>query len=111
MAKLIRIISSIEGFRRAGMAHSKTPTDHKEDTFTEEQLKALQDEPNLLVQITEAEDDEPTLEKRLSGKADDVIVWLADAGEEIRAQALELEQAKGNKARKGVLKALGVEDK
>lgn len=46
----IRITSRIEGFRRAGMRHSKTPTDHPVDTFTSEQLDQLDDEPILKVE-------------------------------------------------------------
>lgn len=48
--KTIRITSRIEGFRRAGMRHSKTPTDHPFDAFTAEQLNQLETEPNLKVE-------------------------------------------------------------
>ncbi|WP_026784217.1 HI1506-related protein [Pleomorphomonas koreensis] len=48
--RTIRITSRIEGFRRAGMRHSKTPTDHSFYAFTAEQLDQLDDEPNLKVE-------------------------------------------------------------
>jgi len=48
---MIRISAKIDGFRRAGMAHSKTATDHPDGTFSKEQLKLLQAEPNLVVEI------------------------------------------------------------
>lgn len=48
---MIIITSKIEGFRRAGVAHSTTPTPYAEDRFTPEQLAQLQGEPNLVVQL------------------------------------------------------------
>lgn len=49
----IIIKSSIEGFRRAGMAHSKTPIEHADGTFTPAQIKQLEAEPRISVTITE----------------------------------------------------------
>lgn len=51
----IIIKSSIDGFRRAGIAHSKEPTEHADDAFTEAQIKQLKAEPRLSVEITPAE--------------------------------------------------------
>ncbi|NVO00032.1 MAG: hypothetical protein HXX17_11955 [Geobacteraceae bacterium] len=48
---MIRITAKLAGFRRAGVAHSKEATEYADDAFTKEQLKALQDEPNLVVEI------------------------------------------------------------
>ncbi|WP_152966478.1 HI1506-related protein [Gulbenkiania mobilis] len=48
---MIRITAKVDGFRRAGVAHPATPTDHPDDTFTEAQLTALQDEPMLVVEV------------------------------------------------------------
>ncbi|WP_164273405.1 HI1506-related protein [Stenotrophomonas sp. B1-1] len=48
---MIIITSKIEGFRRAGVAHSTTPTPYAEDRFTPDQLAQLQAEPNLFVQL------------------------------------------------------------
>jgi len=109
MSKIIRIISLIDGFRRAGMAHSKTPTDHPEDAFSKAQIAALQAEPKLSVQLIDAPVID-TIGELLKGKVSDVVARLADASDELRTQALEVEQAQ-EKPRQGVLKALGVEEK
>lgn len=45
------IKSSINGFRRAGMAHSKESATHPDGTFTPAQIKQLQAEPRLTVTI------------------------------------------------------------
>lgn len=48
----LRIASKHEGFRRAGMSHSKQPREHAIETFTRpEQLEALFAEPNLTVEL------------------------------------------------------------
>jgi hypothetical protein len=59
MSKIVRITSRVEGFRRAGVPHSKTPTDYPLETFTRAQLKALEAETRLTVEVLEAEDEEP----------------------------------------------------
>ena len=111
MPNTIKITAAQDGFRRAGVAHSKAATDHKEDAFTEEQLEALQAEPMLTVQVIEVQQPpaDPIAEF-LKGNVDEVVARIVEASDEIRGQALEAEQAKGKKARKGVLKALGAED-
>lgn len=43
------ITAMAEGFRRAGVAHSTTATYWPDDSFTEEQLQQLRDEPKLVV--------------------------------------------------------------
>ncbi|WP_089083905.1 HI1506-related protein [Aquitalea magnusonii] len=48
---MIRITARDDGFRRAGMAHSATPTEHPDETFTPEQLQELKAEPLLLVEV------------------------------------------------------------
>lgn len=48
---MIRITSKQAGFRRCGVAHPAAPTDHADDAFTPAQLKQLQAEPMLLVEI------------------------------------------------------------
>lgn len=50
---MIRITSKQTGFRRCGVAHPAVPTDHADDAFTKDQLKQLQDEPMLVVEIVE----------------------------------------------------------
>jgi hypothetical protein len=46
---MIRIISKKEGFRRCGIAFSGTPVDYPNDTFTAQQIAALEAEPMLVV--------------------------------------------------------------
>lgn len=53
MAKGLRIIALKDGFRRAGIAHSTTPTDHLLSDFNKEQIAALRAEKNLVVQDVE----------------------------------------------------------
>lgn len=48
---MIRIRSLIEGFRRAGVAHSTTPTDHPDTQFTADELEQLLHEPMLAVEV------------------------------------------------------------
>jgi hypothetical protein len=46
------IRSKVDGFRRAGIAHSKAPVEHRIDAFSgPEQLEALFAEPNLVVEL------------------------------------------------------------
>ncbi|RWE51087.1 MAG: hypothetical protein EOS24_33660 [Mesorhizobium sp.] len=48
----LRIRSKIEGFRRAGVAHSKAPVEHPLDRWPQpEQLEALFSEPNLTIEL------------------------------------------------------------
>lgn len=55
----VRVRSKTEGFRRAGIAHSKTPVDHPLEAFSRREgqrvdrdlLEALFAEPNLIVEL------------------------------------------------------------
>lgn len=51
MEKVIEITARREGFRRCGMAHSATTQRYPMDYFTQEQLKELYADPNLIVVI------------------------------------------------------------
>lgn len=57
MAKIIRITAKRDGFRRAGLVHSATPTDYLAEKITAKQLKILQAEPMLVVQELELPDE------------------------------------------------------
>jgi len=46
---MLIITSKKDGFRRCGVAHPAVATEHKDDTFTKEQLKVLKAEPMLTV--------------------------------------------------------------
>lgn len=48
---MIRITSKLDGFRRSGVAHPATPTDHPDDAFDKAQLAALKAEPMLTVEL------------------------------------------------------------
>jgi hypothetical protein len=48
---MIRIRSQKDGFRRAGVAHSKEWREYPDDKFSAEQLAALQAEPMLQVEV------------------------------------------------------------
>jgi hypothetical protein len=46
----IRITSRVDGFRRAGVVHPATPTEHDDGTFDAKQIAALKAEPMLTVE-------------------------------------------------------------
>lgn len=50
MSEVLRITAKRDGFRRSGIAHPATPTDHPIGRFTEAQIAALEAEPQLVVQ-------------------------------------------------------------
>lgn len=64
---MITITAKVDGFRRAGMAHPASVTEHPGDAFTPEQLDALKSEPMLVV---EEKPDAPKPGKK-PGKTDD----------------------------------------
>jgi len=57
VAKIIRITAKKDGFRRAGLVHPATPTDHPIERFTASQLVDLKAEPMLVVQELELPDE------------------------------------------------------
>lgn len=62
---MIRITALQDGFRRCGVAHSKTPTDHPDDAFTKKELEILKAEPMLAVEeIAEKKPEEKKQEKK-----------------------------------------------
>lgn len=65
----IRITAKVNGFRRAGIAHSKEPTDHADAAFTPAQLKELQAETMLTVEIIGAKGKPPVVPNPLAEKA------------------------------------------
>jgi len=58
---MIRITSKQHNFRRCRVAHPKGTTEYPDDTFSPEQLKVLETEPKLTVEII---DEEPELTVR-----------------------------------------------
>jgi hypothetical protein len=53
MPTILRITSKRAGFRRAGIAHPATPTDHRMDAFSATQLRQLYAEPMLEIEKIE----------------------------------------------------------
>lgn len=51
--KMIRITAKRDGFRRAGIAHGKAPTDYPAEAFTADQLEQLRSDPMLTVEDVE----------------------------------------------------------
>lgn len=61
MTKLI-ITAKRAGFRRCGIAHPASATEHEDGAFTKEEIEILKAEPNLVVQ--EVEDKKPVGPKK-----------------------------------------------
>lgn len=55
----VKIVSTRDGFRRCGIAHSKEPTIHRDGKFTAEQIKVLENESMLIVEIIKPEPRSP----------------------------------------------------
>ena len=89
----ILIASKREGFRRAGVEHSCTPTLYTDNHFTEEQLEALEDEPMLIVQHV---GDEPEGVKQEEVKALDVEEPKPPKGKAAAVAAVEKESPEGD---------------
>jgi len=56
---MIRITSKKEGFMRCGQAHPAKATDYPDKHFSKEQMKALQAEPMLTVEILDGDPQDP----------------------------------------------------
>jgi len=50
---MIRINSKQHNFRRCGIPHPKKPVEYPDDRFSEDELKILQAEPRLTVEIVD----------------------------------------------------------
>lgn len=94
---MIRITSTHDGFRRCGVAHSKSPTEHPDGRFTKEQLEILKAEPMLVVEVI-AEQATPK-GTRLNATETIVLVQAASTIEALDALA-------EGEDRKGVLDAI-----
>lgn len=47
----IKITAQKDGFRRCGMAHSRQPTEHPDSKFSKEEIKILENESMLIVEV------------------------------------------------------------
>lgn len=61
MAKYLRIAAPHDGYRRAGVAFTKAPSDHAASGFNKQQLQMLKDDSALSV-IEFEKTDEPAAE-------------------------------------------------
>jgi hypothetical protein len=51
--QIVRIKAHRDGYRRAGVAHTKAAADHAHDAFTPAQLEQLHGDENLLISYVE----------------------------------------------------------
>lgn len=77
-ASHIRITAAVQGFRRAGIAHSTEPTTYAVDAFSEEQLEQLHKEPRLVVEFVDAPETDQTDESQGAVGPDGVGAKLED---------------------------------
>lgn len=79
---MIRIRSKRHNFRRCGMPHPKGPAEYPDGRFTEEEVKILQAEPMLIVEvIPDKKDTDPLKEMtvaQLKKLLDDMQVEYPD---------------------------------
>lgn len=64
---MIRIKAKIAGFRRSGITHPAEWTEHAEDAFTPDQIRALREEPMLQVQVVKELAGKPEYEEKSDG--------------------------------------------
>nr|AUG44383.1 hypothetical protein Daes_2401 [uncultured bacterium] len=50
---MIRISAKKDGFRRCGVAHPRSATEHPDKAFSSKELAILQAEPMLVVEVVE----------------------------------------------------------
>jgi len=73
---MIRITSKQHNFRRCRVAHPKGSTEYPDDTFTGEQIKILQAEPKLTVEIV------PAVAKAMAGMEESSAAGASEDGEQ-----------------------------
>lgn len=76
------------GFRRCGIAHASQPTKYADDFFTEEQLKALIKEPQLILSYEEDEFD-PVQDEPNENLSQVALPQAPDAAPASQSQASE----------------------
>ena len=81
--KYLEITAKRDGFRRCGMRHPATPTRHRFDQFSEEELKRLKEEPRLVVVEVEEECNEG--DGAASERGDTEAVAVKPEGEALTA--------------------------
>jgi len=67
---MIRITSKKDGFRRCGIAHSKSPVEYDNKRFSKKEMTLLQDEPMLVVEVIADDDqDKNAAERKATAEA------------------------------------------
>lgn len=86
------ITSAVDGFRRAGVAHSAKPTNHPVGLFSPEQVYHLKSEPKLVVTEVRADNSKPVTGR--PNAAD--TIKLVNAAETVEAlDELAKDEARG----------------
>lgn len=88
----IVITSKHEGFRRCGIAHSSKAARYQDDFFSEEQLRALSKEPQLILAYEEDEIDQ-VQDHRDENLQEVDVSKASDAAQNAQSQALETNAA------------------
>lgn len=98
---MIRITAKTPGFRRGGIAHPATATEYADNRFTAKELKILQEDPELIVEILEGGNSAgPGNQSRMNAKDTVELVKTLDDPEELNKLATE------NSDRKSVTDAI-----
>ncbi|WP_316347618.1 HI1506-related protein [Desulfuromonas acetoxidans] len=82
---MIKITSKKAGFRRCGIAHPTTATEYPDGKFTEKQLKQLQAEPMLVIEVIAGEPDTGDDAKVSTAKELIALIEQAETVEELNA--------------------------
>lgn len=90
---MIQIKSKRHNFRRCGIAHPADAVDYPDDRFTPEELKILQAEPMLIVEVVLKKQPEPPAETTETAKE--------TASEQAPGKANDPGNKPANPARKG----------
>lgn len=80
---MIQISAKQDGFRRCGIAHPKQATQYPDKHFTADQLKILQGEPMLVVQVIEGGEGADDKKTRVNAKDTITLVKLVATNEEL----------------------------
>lgn len=90
---MIRITSKKNGFRRCGVEHPSSPTLYSDDHFTKEQLKQLEDEPMLIVDVLEDQQEQEELSQLRERAKELGIPRASQLGEEKLTKAIAEKEA------------------
>lgn len=87
----IRITAKRDGFRRAGINHSGTPTTYDDDHFSARQLAQLKAEPMLVVEVIASNAQELLPAYRIPDTSDELLALYDKAKQRLLLLGVELE--------------------